>query len=78
MFPKRLMLGADFKSWVWHLERDKAFWCLHLGPFYIYYNRWRARFPSSSGFITTDAQLSKEEADELRSLWNEQSRGRKE
>jgi hypothetical protein len=38
MLPSTLLFGYDSHNWVWLLERQKAFWCLHFGPFYIIYN----------------------------------------
>lgn len=47
MIPSGLMFGVDFKSWVWLLERDKAFWCFHFGPFWVMHNyrrHWDKKF----------------------------------
>ncbi len=30
--------GADFKNWMWLLDRQKQFWCLNIGWFFIQYN----------------------------------------
>ncbi len=45
LVPK-LLFGYDKHNWIWLLERQKAFWCLHLGPFYIIHS-YRRKFRGS-------------------------------